>query len=120
MKRILLAMSLLTGLSVSGLALADHDHDHWHGHFGLNFVMPFPYFNPYYGPYYSPYYYSPPPVIVTPPQPQVYIQQVPAQSAPPRESYYWYHCDNPEGYYPYVHSCPDGWTRVVPTPPSGQ
>jgi hypothetical protein len=33
---------------------------------------------------------------------------------------YWYHCNNPEGFYPYVASCPGGWTQVTPTPPQGR
>ena len=61
---------------------------------------------PYY-PYY-PYYASPP--VVVEQQSPTYVQ--PGQ---PQESY-WYHCDNPEGYYPYVQRCPDGWTKVAPQP----
>jgi hypothetical protein len=65
---------------------------------------------PYLGwPYYSPYYSSDvataPPVYNEPEQPQ---------------SQYWYYCTNPQGYYPYIRSCPGGWLTVVPnvTPPS--
>lgn len=29
---------------------------------------------------------------------------------------YWYHCDSPNGFYPYVRSCPSGWHPVSPTP----
>ncbi len=29
---------------------------------------------------------------------------------------YWYHCSSPEGYYPYVQSCRNGWTPVPPHP----
>jgi hypothetical protein len=28
----------------------------------------------------------------------------------------WYHCSNPEGYYPYVKSCPKGWEEVPAQP----
>lgn len=28
----------------------------------------------------------------------------------------WYHCSNPEGYYPYVKTCKDGWEEVPATP----
>ncbi|MDD4915607.1 MAG: hypothetical protein PHW13_11305, partial [Methylococcales bacterium] len=44
-----------------------------------------------------------------------YIQQnAPvAQQNPPG---YWYYCRNPEGYYPYVKECPQGWQQVSPTP----
>ena len=31
--------------------------------------------------------------------------------------YYWYWCDNPRGYYPYVQQCNDEWQPVAPTPP---
>ena len=52
----------------------------------------------YYGSlYYSPYYVYLPPV----PQPQ---------------TNYWYYCQDPEGYYPDVEECPDGWQQVVPQP----
>jgi len=61
---------------------------------------------PYY-PYYP--YYSAPPVVVEQ-QAQVYAQQ------DQQESDYWYYCRNPEGYYPYVKSCPGGWMKVVPEP----
>lgn len=66
---------------------------------------------PYYYPYY-PYYYSPPPVIVEQPS-EIYVQ--PAPEAPR----YWYYCKDPQGYYPTVKRCPDGWMKVVPpSPPS--
>ena len=61
---------------------------------------------PYYNPYYNPYYYPPRPVVV-PAQPPVYVQ--PEQQ---QETYYWYFCQNPQGYYPYVQSCPGGWMKV--------
>ena len=72
----------------------------------------YPYFsNPY------PYYYPPSvitvPIPVTPP---VYIQQPQsAQQYPPGN---WYYCTNPEGYYPYVKACPNGWQQVNPIPPA--
>lgn len=59
-------------------------------------------------------YYSVPPVIVQQPSTDYYEQPVPRQSQEPA---YWYYCRNPEGYYPYVKQCPDGWMKVVPTPP---
>jgi hypothetical protein len=91
----------------------------WHGGWGYGWgprfywggsvaVWPFPYF---YYPYYYPYYASPPVVIQQ--QPQVY-------SEPVQQPYYWYYCQNPQGYYPYVKSCPGGWMKVEPhvAPPS--
>ena len=61
---------------------------------------------PFWGPYWAPYAY--PPVVVHSPPPVV------VQPSPPQAS--WYHCDNPEGYYPYVQQCPGGWRPVAPTP----
>ena len=31
----------------------------------------------------------------------------------------WYHCSSPEGYYPYIQSCKNGWEQVPATPPGG-
>ena len=64
----------------------------------------------YYG---APVYYGSPAVIVAQPPvyappPQVYVQR--GQT----ESDYWYYCDNPQGFYPYIKSCPGGWMKVVP------
>lgn len=68
-------------------------------------------------PYYSPYY-SYPPVVTVPSAPSVYIQQQQPQGAvqapPQAPTNYWYYCRNPEGYYPYIKKCPDGWLQVVP------
>lgn len=45
----------------------------------------------------------------------------PGYGAEPGDSqYYWYYCDNPAGYYPYVKSCHGPWRAVTPTPPSQQ
>jgi hypothetical protein len=50
----------------------------------------------FYGlPYYSPYYVYP-------------------LTIPQRQTNYWYYCPDPEGYYPDVEECPDGWQRVAP------
>jgi len=71
---------------------------------------------PYY-PYYSYYpcypYYDPAPAVAVEQQPQQYAESGEQQSD------YWYYCQNPQGYYPYVQSCPGGWMKVVPqtTPP---
>ncbi|MEN8779882.1 MAG: hypothetical protein ABF292_02145 [Desulfobacterales bacterium] len=62
------------------------------------------------GPPWYPYgFYSQPPVIVQQ-QPPVVVQ--PEQ----RSDDYWYYCQNPQGYFPYVKSCPGGWMKVVPQP----
>jgi len=57
-------------------------------------------------PYYYPY--PAPPVIAQ--QPPVYEQP----AAPPQAPAYWYYCQNPQGYYPYIQQCPNGWMQVVP------
>jgi hypothetical protein len=61
------------------------------------------------GPPWYPYNYYPQ-------QPTV-VQQTPLYVQPQQQdAYYWYYCENPKGYYPYVSSCPSGWTKVLPTP----
>ena len=85
-----------------------------HSSFGFYFGAPFyPY--PFY-PYQYPYYY-PPAVITIPATPPVYIQQAPpANQTNPNG--YWYYCNSPAGYYPYIKECPDGWQQVEPRPPA--
>src|SRR5665811_1104167 len=51
--------------------------------------------------YYGSFYYSPYVYLPTVPQPQ---------------TNYWYYCQDPEGYYPDVDECPDGWQQVAPQP----
>lgn len=135
LKNSLLLMGLLAGLLGSGYAMADH-----RGHtsigvyvgpgYGPYYPRPHPYWAP--GPYYYPYPYYPypyPPVVVVPPpaSPPVYVEQAPQQPSPPAPQAsaeqgntdgYWYHCNQPEGYYPYVKECPAGWQRETPKPPS--
>ena len=86
------------------------------GHVGVGVVVgpgwgdPYPYY-----PYYP--YYGQAPVIVEQ-EPEVYVQQAPQAEEP----YYWYFCQEPQGYYPYVKKCPKGWLKVVPpkNPPDGE
>jgi hypothetical protein len=107
---------LAAGLLSSEAALAGRHHGHGgHIEFGLNFGIPYSYPYPYY-PYYAyPYYSYPyyPPVVSVPATPPVYIEQDQPSAS---EGYYWYHCDKPKGYYPYVKRCPGGWQEVVPEP----
>ncbi|MGJ0486270.1 MAG: hypothetical protein ACR65R_17300 [Methylomicrobium sp.] len=102
---------------------------HWgfgHGYYsypGFSIYFGAPYYGyPFYGyPYYGypsygyPYYY-PPGVVTAPSTPPVYIQQKPpvVQQYP---SGYWYYCSAPQGYYPDIKECPNGWQQVQPTPP---
>lgn len=80
------------------------------GWWGWPYSYAYPYYDPY--PYFYPYpVYSPPSVV---------SQEPPVYSEPEQEQpYYWYYCESAQGYYPYVKSCPGGWTKVVPdvTPP---
>jgi hypothetical protein len=89
-----------------------HGGHHRHGHtsLGLHIGVPLFWNSP-------PYYAYPPTVIAVPSQPQVYIERGYEEPAPAREQGYWYYCDSPSGYYPYVRECPGGWERVAPTPP---
>lgn len=66
---------------------------------------------PYYYPYYPYPYYSAPPVVVEQ-SPVPYIQRDQEGDG----SSYWYFCRKPEGYYPDVKRCPNGWLKVVPSP----
>jgi hypothetical protein len=106
--RILMALFIFIILS----PLVAHAHGA-HGYYrGGVWINPF-WVAPY--PYYSIYpYYSAPEVIVERPAPDYYVQPAPQR---PEEPAYWYYCRKPEGYYPYVKQCPDGWMKVVPAPP---
>jgi len=42
----------------------------------------------------------------------------PVDYGPPPEQF-WYYCDQPDGYYPYVKSCNHEWQSVPVTPPGG-
>ena len=108
---------LACSLCGSSLALADgrgHRHHRSHGHVGIGLFVGSPLFYP---PYYpSPFYYPYPPVVVAPAAPPVYIEQTPGASTAQQDNY-WYYCDKPEGYYPYVPECAGGWRRVEPQTP---
>ena len=52
-------------------------------------------------------------VYVPPPPAPSYSQQAPAS----KYNNWWYYCNKPTGYYPYVRQCPTGWQKVSPTPP---
>ena len=88
-----------------------YDNHYGHSNYGFYFSAPLYPYSPYRYPYY------PPTVITVPVTPPVYIQQSPpaAQQYP---AGYWYYCNNPEGYYPYIKECPVGWQQVNPIPPA--
>ena len=136
-------MSLTIGLfamiaSDSALARGGHGgggggHSHGHSHLNLGFNLGGFYDPGFYGfggpgfygfggygfgyPFYYPPLYAYPPAIMTPSTPPVYIQQEQPQPVHPQFSY-WYYCQDPEGYYPYVKNCPSGWQQVSPQPPA--
>ena len=74
-----------------------------------------------YGGYYPPYY-AYPPMETVPAAPPVYIEQQQgigqATTAEESQGNYWYYCRKPEGYYPHVKKCPEGWMQVVPQSPA--
>jgi len=84
----------------------------WPGYYGGAWIGPgWGAWGPgWWGPSVYPYYVAPPVVIEQ--QPQTYIQSAPA----PEKQTYWYYCQNPQGYYPYVKRCSMGWMKVVPPP----
>ncbi|NNM51074.1 MAG: hypothetical protein HKM02_02465 [Pseudomonadales bacterium] len=54
------------------------------------------------------------PIVVIAPPPQTAI--APGALPPPPAST-WYYCQQPQGYYPYIPSCPSGWQPVASVPP---
>jgi hypothetical protein len=94
--------------------------------FGTGFVYGYPY--PYYGypyPYYYPGYYPYWPTAVgwssssTQYMEQDQDGQADMGGGDVPQAAYWYHCGKPEGYYPYVKTCPGGWQKVPAQPPPG-
>lgn len=70
-----------------------------------------PFYDPFYGPFYRRYYdYAP--VYVVPAPPPVYIERGMPPPAPPAQ--FWYYCNDPQGYYPYVKECRTPWRAVSP------
>lgn len=115
---------VLLGSVLSLDASADRGGHHGHGgHFGI-FIDPWPSYSyyPYYRPYaYYPRYYEYPAVVAAPVSPPVYIERDDneiAQSDPASPAY-WYYCNKPKGYYPYVRECRSGWQKV-PSQPDDQ
>ena len=49
--------------------------------------------------------------------PAIVVQQAPPVPTGLPPAQYWYYCDNPQGYYPYVASCNSAWRPVPVTPP---
>jgi hypothetical protein len=130
----ILLLLMLFGPMTATLAHADR-HGFYGGRFGVGVVIdPWPLAFPYAGypygyyPYgYAPYGYYPPVVVSQQATPTTYMEQgapqgTPAQTYAPasHQASDWYYCHKPEGYYPYVRACPDGWQRVPSQPPTQQ
>lgn len=120
MKRVksILAFVLLLGAvaAVSDAAWADRGHHHRGARIGVFIGAPLVW--PWY--YTPPYHYYPyPAAVAVPASPPVYIERGNGAASSPQQSAYsyWYYCNNPDGYYPYVKECPAGWQKVVPQPP---
>ncbi len=115
MKKIICIALAAMALVMAGSSPGDAFHGGHDGHVGVGFFVGGPVWDRWWGPGYPYYpyypYYAPPPVVIER-QPDTYIQQ----NQPADEPSYWYFCKNPEGYYPYVKKCPEGWLKVVPTP----
>ncbi|MCX7183028.1 MAG: hypothetical protein NTY92_03645 [Nitrosospira sp.] len=57
------------------------------------------------------------PPISIPETPPVYIEQQDfVKSTAESQKNYWYYCQDPAGYYPYIRECPNGWLPVSPQP----
>lgn len=68
----------------------------------------------YWGPGY--YGYAPPPVVVVPAEPRIYVERDEAPAPAQSSAQWWYWCQSAKGYYPYVSACSEGWQRVAPQP----
>lgn len=93
----------------------------------VDVVIGAPIYRPWYGPrpvypgWGPPAVVLPPPVVVppavvvpAPPPAVVYVERpVPIEDAAPLPGY-WYWCAEPEGWYPNVVECPQGWLPVPP------
>ena len=123
--KLLCGLVFLIGIGISISAAAHNGHFH-HGHFhhgarvgvviGGPLWWPGPGYYAPYAPYYDYYPYSP--IVTMPAQPSVYIEQSQASVSSTAQSAYWYYCDNPEGYYPYIKQCSGQWQKVAPVPPT--
>jgi hypothetical protein len=138
-------LAIAAGLVLGGLAGAPavradgwhHHGGHWHGgpHSSVSISIGTwrggYWHHGYYGPRYgwwwvvpTGYYYYPEPVY---PYPDYYRPPVvvvereappPVVGVPPQQ--YWYRCDDPDGYYPYVPECRGEWKKVPATPPDAR
>ena len=112
-----LALAAVACLGFAGAAHAAH----WR----VGVFMGAPAYYPYAPVVPAPYYYAPypPPVVVTPAEPDTTYVERPqpgqddqGQNAPQQGT--WWYCDTTKTYYPYVKQCASGWREVPATPPA--
>ena len=97
---------------------SNYGHHGHHGHGSSYRIWIGPGWLPYgWGPGYPNYRYY-----TDYPAPVVIPEQLQASEPGQEQESYWYYCQDPPGYYPYVKSCPGGWMKVVPeaVPPESQ
>lgn len=65
------------------------------------------------------WYFYPAPIYPFPTYvpPAIVVQQAPPVPTGLPPAQFWYFCDNPQGYYPYVASCDVPWREMPATPP---
>ncbi|MGA3401252.1 MAG: hypothetical protein ABSC95_18715 [Acetobacteraceae bacterium] len=65
------------------------------------------------------WYFYPAPIYPYPTYvpPAIIVQQAPPVPTGLPPAQFWYYCDNPAGYYPYVAACNGQWREVPATPP---
>ncbi len=72
-------------------------------------------FYPGYWEPYAPVIVQAAPVIVQQAAP-VYVEKSPSAAPAGMDPRFWYYCQSPAGYYPYVQQCAGAWQQVTPTP----
>lgn len=119
MRRILLAGVTLAVATVAAAGAADAAWVH-RGFYGPRvFIGPSIGFGLYAPYYYPPVYYAPPPVVVQQGYAAAPAAPAPEAAAPAATPGYWYYCNNPQGYYPYVRQCDAQWQTVPANPAPG-
>jgi hypothetical protein len=81
---------------------------------GAPYPRPYPYYPGTWGyPAYPPPVIVGPPIVVSPPPPPLVYVERPRDEEPPADGF-WYWCAAPQGWYPEVNDCPQGWQPVPP------
>jgi hypothetical protein len=125
------AAALIAAVGVAGTASAAGDaraghpgltHAAWRGGWGPRFrggvffgpSIGFGLYAPLWAP--PPVYYAPPPVVVQQGYAAPPAYAAPAYGPPPAAAApnpgYWYYCNDPQGYYPYIRECGGQWQTV--------